>query len=152
MNFINLATTDNLTSAEHLGARLGEEGIPTRVHDERDMQKFALLTKPKGYSKVLVQEEDYGRAAAKIQDWESRDSELASHIFSCPECGSFAVEYPQFTRKAFLTPMIIEWMSNVGLFEKQFYCRKCHAVWPPAPPSPHPKRGTAASVLAPPAE
>ena len=50
-------------------------------------------------------------------------------VYSCPECGSFGVEYPQYTRK-FFTPLLIEWMSNFGLFEKAFYCRKCHYTWP----------------------
>ncbi|MDZ4286747.1 MAG: DUF2007 domain-containing protein [Prosthecobacter sp.] len=150
MNFINLATVDNLSEAESLSLRLSDHGIPTRVHDERNMQRFLFLTKPKGYSYVQVQEQDYARAAALIQEWEAESPTFATHIFSCPECGSFAVEYPQFTRKAFIVPLVLEWLSNIGLYEKQFYCRKCHATWPPRQPSSAPAAGMPASVLVPP--
>ena len=150
MNFINLATTDKLSAAEELSTRLSGHGIPTRVHDERDMQRFLFLTKPKGYSYVQVQEQDYAKAASLLQEWEAESPSFSSHIFSCPECGSYAVEYPQFTRKFLITPLHIELMSALGLFKKQFYCRKCHAMWPPSPPTPTHKPGLPASVLAPP--
>jgi transposase-like protein len=152
-DFINFATVDNLTQAESLSRKLGVEGIPTRVYDERDVQRFVFMTKPKGYSFVQVREKDYTRAAALLQEWELEDPELASHVFNCPECGSFAVEYPQFTRKFLITPLHIELMSSLGLFKKQFYCRKCHATWLPEAntvPSPAPRRRMAAEALTPP--
>ena len=153
MKFINFATMDSPSEAEAVSRRLGEHGVAARAHDERDVQRFLFATKPKGFSIVQVDEGDYGKAAALLQEWEEENPQLASHIFRCPECASFAVEYPQFTRKVFITPVIVEWMSNLGLFEKQFYCRKCHATWPPGPAS-HltPKTAMPQSVLVPPSD
>jgi hypothetical protein len=150
MKFINLATMDDNKEAEALSVRLEGEGIPSRLNDESKVQSLIFATRPKGFAIVQVQEEDYPRAVQLVQEWESDNPSIASHIFSCPECGSYAVEYPQFTRKVLITPMLLEWLSNLGLFKKQFYCRKCNATWPPEQrpvKSPHPQ-----SVLVPPHE
>lgn len=152
MNFINLATMDDPKEAERLSLNLEGEGIPSRFVDESTVQRFVFASKPKGFSIVQVQEQDYTRAAGLLQQWEADNRNMANHLFSCPECGSYAVEYPQYTRKVLITPMLMEWLSNLGLFEKHFYCRKCNATWPPAErkipnPAPRPE-----SVLVPPHE
>ncbi len=131
MKLINLATLDNNTEAQNLTHLLSEKGIHARVMDESDMQRFLFMTKPKAFSNVQVYENDYERGAAAIQDLAENRHPIRHHIFSCPECGSLAVEYPQFTRKFLITPLLVEWLSKVGLFEKEFYCRKCHWTWAP---------------------
>lgn len=130
MNYINLATLDSMYEAENLAEALSRNGITARTHDEQDVQRFIFFTKPKAFSIVQVHDADYARAVNLIQDMQSTHEPVCRHIFSCPECGSLAVEYPQFTRKYFITPLLLEWASNFGLFEKKFYCRKCHALWP----------------------
>jgi hypothetical protein len=130
MNYINLATLESMHEAERLATLLGKEGIKSRTHDEADIQRFIFLTKPKAFSIVQVVEEDYARAVSFIQALHDAHEPVCNHIFSCPDCGSLAVEYPQFTRKYFITPTLLEWASNFGLYKKQFYCRKCHCTWP----------------------
>lgn len=130
MNYINLATMDSKYEADRLAELLSEQGIKARMHDERDMQLFVFFTKPKAFAIVQVSEEEYSRAIAYIQHLHDLNDPVCEHIFSCIECGSLAVEYPQFTRKYLITPLLLEWASNLGLFKKQFYCRKCHSMWP----------------------
>ena len=106
-------------------------GVSTQLHDERDVQRFLFFTKPKANIKLHVKEKDYARAAAMLIGFEKEHPEYARHIFSSPECGSFAVEYPPFTRKFLITPLLIEWMISLGLFAKQCDCRECHHSWAP---------------------
>ncbi|MDB6006796.1 MAG: hypothetical protein JWR15_3783 [Prosthecobacter sp.] len=108
---------------------LSEHGIEHAAYDEGDLQMFVFMSKPGANMKVQVSEEDYAEAVTCLIEFEQKHPDLVGHIFSCPECGSFAVEYPQFSRK-FITPLFLEWLSNLGLFKKQCYCRKCHATWP----------------------
>lgn len=130
MNFINLATLDNVYEAERLSTLLNERGFKTRLHDESDVQRFVFLTKPKAFSIVQVQDGDYSQAVSILQELQERHDPACRHVFSCPDCGSLAVEYPQYTRKYFITPLLLEWAANFGLYDKQFYCRKCHSMWP----------------------
>ncbi|TDU73353.1 hypothetical protein EI77_01823 [Prosthecobacter fusiformis] len=147
MNIINLATMDRLREAEQLAEKLAGRGIKTRVHDESDMQRFLFLTKPLGHFILQVDEAAYSQAVSIIQDLQDENDPICNHIFSCPECSSLAVEYPQFTRKFLITPLLIEWASDLGLFKKKFYCRKCHATWLPAPASATPKISHSQDIL-----
>lgn len=147
MNFINLATMDNPYVADQLAETLTQHGIKSRMHDESSVQRFVFLTKPKGFSIVQVPETDYARAISVLQELQDEQDRICDHIFSCPECGSLAVEYPQFTRKYFITPLLLEWASNLGLFKKEFYCRKCHWTWAPIPAAERPKISRAPEIL-----
>lgn len=147
MNLINLATMDRKLEADELAVKLSNHGINSRVHDESDVQRFLFLTKPKGHFIIQVKEDEYSQAISVIQGLQDAEDPVCEHIFSCPECGSLAVEYPQFTRKYFITPLLIEWASTLGLFAKKFYCRKCHAEWPPAPPSSNPRISHSQDIL-----
>ncbi|HEY1084096.1 MAG TPA: hypothetical protein VGE29_17665 [Prosthecobacter sp.] len=147
MNYINLATMDSVHEAERLADMLSRHGLKARMHDESDIQRFIFFTKPKAFSIVQVPDPDYSRAVSFIQDLHDTHDPLCNHIFSCPDCGSLAVEYPQFTRKYFITPLLLEWASNFGLFEKEFYCRKCHSTWPYAAGAELPKISHASEVL-----
>jgi len=147
MNMINLATMDRLREADQLSDKLADRAISTRVHDEADMQRFLFLTKPKGHYIVQVNESAYSEAVSLIQELQEANDPVCNHIFSCPECGSLAVEYPQFTRKFLITPLLIEWAASLGLYQKKFYCRKCHAMWLPAPASSSPKISHSPDIL-----
>lgn len=128
-DFIDLACFDGHYAAEYCRAELEKHGIESQIYDERNVQTFIFLTQPKASFKVLVKSADYSRAAELLIELEKADPQVATLVYSCPECGSFAVEYPQFSRK-FITPLFMEWMSNLGVFKKLCYCRKCHATWP----------------------
>jgi hypothetical protein len=131
-DLVDLASFDGHFAADSCCEHLEKQGIEAHLYDERDVQTFLFLTRPKASLKVQVREEDYGKAVAQLIELEKQSPEVAALIYSCPDCGSFAVEYPQFSRK-FITPLFLEWLSNLGLFEKQCYCRKCHCLWPRKP-------------------
>lgn len=131
-DLVDLACFDGHYAAEYCCEKMEENGIEAHLHDERGVQTFIFLTKPRASMKVQVKEADYSRAVELLIEIEKASPDVASLIYSCPDCGSFAVEYPQFSRK-FMTPLFLEWLSNLGLFEKQCYCRKCHCLWPRAP-------------------
>ena len=126
--FIDLASFSSRKAASLFRSHLDENGIGTGSYDERDLQLFVFLTKPGASIKLQVSECDYARAATLLIEFEKEHPEFARFIFSCPECGSFAVEQPQFTRK-FFTVVLVEWFVSIGLFPKQCYCRKCHHTW-----------------------
>lgn len=128
-DLLDLATFDHQKAVEPFCLHLAEHGIEASVYDEGDLQMFIFMTKPGANIKVQVREEDYAEAVKLLIDFEQQQPQFLRYIYSCPECGSFAVEYPQFSRK-FITPLFLEWLSNFGLFQKQCYCRKCHATWP----------------------
>ncbi|MGV3662854.1 MAG: hypothetical protein ACO1TE_21900, partial [Prosthecobacter sp.] len=125
----DLASFDDSQAAERCCQHLEANGVDTHFYDESGLQSVVFLTKPKASLKIQVAEEDYGRAVQLLIDFEKENPQVAASIYSCPDCGSFAVEYPQFSRK-FMTPLFLEWLSNLGLFKKQCYCRKCHSTWP----------------------
>jgi hypothetical protein len=127
-DLIDLASFSSHKAAELFCQQLHSQGIETQVFDERDLQLFVFMTAPKAYMKIQVQEEKYAEAAALLIEFEKNHPEYARYLYSCPECGSFAIEYPQYTRK-FITPLLVEWLSIFGLFPKQCYCRKCHYTW-----------------------
>ncbi|WP_395748888.1 hypothetical protein [Prosthecobacter sp.] len=130
-DLIDLASFDDPKAVEPCCVHLIDHGIDPEVYDESDVQSFVFFTKPRANVKLQVKEEDYAEAVEQLIEFEQQHPEMASSIYSCPECGSFAVEYPQFSRK-FMTPLFLEWLSNLGLFKKQCYCRKCHAMWLPS--------------------
>lgn len=125
----DLASFDDSQAAERCCQHLEANGIETHFYDESGLQSVVFLTKPKASLKIQVQEDDYARAVRLLIDFEKENPLVAGSVYSCPDCGSFAVEYPQFSRK-FVTPLFLEWLSNFGLFKKQCYCRKCHSTWP----------------------
>lgn len=127
-DLVDLATFDSPRAAQLFCQYLRDHGIETTVYDEGDLQMFVFLTKPAANLKVQVEEEDYAEAVTCLIEFEKQNPQLLPFIYSCPDCGSFAVEYPQFSRK-FITPLFLEWLSNLGLFPKQCYCRKCHSTW-----------------------
>lgn len=127
-DLFDLASFEDHKTLELFCLYLSEHGIEHAAHDEADLQMFVFLTKPGASLKVQVSEEAYAEAVTCLIEFEQKHPDLVPSIYSCPECGSFAVEYPQFSRK-FMTPLLLEWLSNLGLFRKQCYCRKCHAMW-----------------------
>ena len=134
MDLVDLASFDDESAMEAFSEHLKANGVGTDTYDEGDLQRFIYMSKPKASKKIQVREENYVRGVHLLIDFEKSHPHLAPLVHSCPECGSFAVEYPQYTRK-FFTPLLVEWLSNIGLFEKEFYCRKCHYTWPKKPVS-----------------
>ena len=129
-DLVDLASLDDHHAADLCCERLSAHGLEVEIYDEKDLQSWVFFTKPRAHLKIQVREEDYAAAVDLLIRLEQQNPQLAASLYSCPECGSFAVEYPQFSRK-FITPLLLEWLSNLGLFKKSCYCRKCHATWQP---------------------
>lgn len=147
MELINLATMDRRREADLLAEKLSDQGIAVRVHDESDVQRFLFLTKPIGHFILQVDPNQYSQAVEFIQQLEDENDPICDHLFNCPDCGSLAVEYPQFTRKFLITPLLVEWGASLGLYKKKFYCRKCHCTWLPMPASALPRIPRTQDVL-----
>lgn len=127
-DLVDLVSFDEQHVVDLCCQHLNEQGVETHFYNERGLQSLVFLTKPRASLKVQVKDEHYAKAVTLLIEFEKAHPQIAPLIHSCPECGSFAVEYPQFTRK-FITPLFLEWLSNLGLFKEQFYCRKCHCLW-----------------------
>ena len=97
-----IASFNEVAHAEALVERLGKEGIEADVHDESDQQKWQLWNlKPRAHLLVRVGVNDEARARALLQVWAAEPGNVPGAV-RCPECGSFSIEYPQFSRKTLL--------------------------------------------------
>jgi hypothetical protein len=127
MEWVNLATFNEVQPAEPLVSRLKDTGIPARIHDEQKLQKW-FLTEPLANIRVQVERHRHEEARRCLDEWHLAEGALREAVH-CPECGSADVAYPQFTRK-FILPSIGVFLSTLGFMEKQFYCENCHFTWP----------------------
>jgi len=91
------------------------------------------MSKPQANAKVLVTEDDFGRAQALMVEWEAADPDIGA--IRCPQCNSPRIEYPQLTRK-FLTPALAAILFALKVFQKEFYCQDCHFTWTNEPEHP----------------
>ena len=128
-DLLDLAIFDNRETAELFCQYVESRGIDSSIYDEGDLQMFFFLTKPAANNKVQVRDEDYTEAVTCLIDFENQYQKLLPIIYSCPDCGCFEVQHPQFSRK-FITPLLLDWLSNPCLFSKQCYCHRCQATWP----------------------
>ena len=127
MEWANVATFNEMSPAEALKRRLEGAGVPARIHDEQNLQKW-FLTEPLASVRLQVERHHYTRTRELLAEWHAADGVLRDAVL-CPECGSAEIEYPQFTRKNIL-PSIGVFLSTLGFMEKQFYCQDCHYTWP----------------------
>ena len=94
-----LAAFNEKQPAEALVARLQGSGIDADIHDESSQQKWQLwnLT-PLAHLHVRVGVAQEASARKLLEQWTAEDGTSLGAV-RCPECGSFGVEYPQFSRK-----------------------------------------------------
>jgi hypothetical protein len=140
MNRVAIATFPNRAQAEPAQRRLAQAGIPCEIHDELRLEKLWFVGKPAAGVRLEVPAEEFERAYSQLQEWDTTEGALRDAI-RCPECKSFRVDYPQFTRKSFLPNLVMGLGAAVGVVEKEYYCEDCHYTWP--------KEGTRASLLRP---
>jgi hypothetical protein len=133
-----IASFNELAHAEALFQRLGKEGIEADIHDESNQQKWQLWNlKPLAHLLVRAGVNDETRARALLQLWASEPGGVPGAV-RCPECGSFSVEYPQFSRKTLLGALPSA-LAAAGVIERDYYCEKCHFTWPAEPPKAGPE-------------
>ena len=133
-----LAAFNELPPAETLVARLKESGIESLVHDESSQQKWQLWNlQPHAHLHVRVRVDQEEPARELLKGWVA---EAGSNLGAvrCPDCGSFTVEYPQFSRKTLLGALPAA-LATGGLIERAYYCESCHPTWPTEPPKQEPE-------------
>lgn len=123
-----MATFSDLDKAHKVRLRLIQAGVPAEVKDESKWQRFWFLSRPLAADKVVVPSHDYDRAMAVLKEADERDHLLQGEL-RCPQCGSAAIQFPQFTRK-FVTTTIVEILCLLHILDRQFYCEGCHFTWP----------------------
>lgn len=129
MNRIALALFPNRAKAEPLRHRLEEAGIGAEIHDELRLEKLWFVSKPETGARLEAPSEQFERAIDLLLDWDAAEGALRDAI-RCPECKSFRIEYPQFTRKFLIPNLALGPLSALGLVEKEYYCQDCHFTWP----------------------
>ena len=140
MTRIPIATFASSAKADPLRKRLAEAGIQAEIHDELRLEKLWFVSKPETGVRLEAPCDQYERAIDLLLQWERAEGALRDAIH-CPECKSFRVEYPQFTRKFLIPNLALGPLSAMGLVEKEYYCQDCHFTWP--------KEGTRPSKLRP---
>ena len=125
---VTIATFNEPDKAKRLKQRFQEAGVRADVHNERYLQGVAFMSKPQANAKVMVDDSDFERAHALMNEWEATDPDIAAAIIRCPQCGSSNIEYPQMSRK-FLTPGLVILLCAVKIIPKEFYCQDCHYTW-----------------------
>ena len=133
-----LAAFNELQPAEALLARLKESGIESFIHDESNQQKWQLWNlKPHAHLHVQVPVDQEENARHLLTGWVAEAGSSLGAV-RCPDCGSFTVEYPQFSRKTLVGAMPAA-LATAGLIEQAYYCEACHLTWPTEPPKKEPE-------------
>jgi len=129
MEYVTIITFHEPEPAETLRHRLHDEGIEAKVEDDRNLQKYAFISKPLAGIKLQVDKAKFKRAETLLNEWKSSDTALNDAIH-CPQCGSSRLEYPQFSRKSFVPNFILGLFMAAGFVPREFYCQECHFTWP----------------------
>lgn len=133
-----LAVFNDLAPAENLVRRLEESGVEVSVLDESSQQQWQLWNlAPRAHLHVRVAVESEGRARELMQAWIAQEGGDLGAV-RCPECGSFKVEYPQFSRKTLLGALPSA-LAAAGVIERNYYCEACHFTWPDEAPKAEPE-------------
>lgn len=133
-----LAAFNERQPAEALVARLRSSGIEADIHDESNQQKWQLWNMtPMAHLHVRVGVDAEANARKLVNEWAAEESANLGAV-RCPECGSFSIEYPQFSRKTIVGALPAA-LAAAGVIERGYYCEECHFTWPPETPKPGPE-------------
>lgn len=131
---MTVATFNDREPADHLAARLRQEGVNAEVYDESNEQKWKLFNlKPRAHLRVRVHTHDETAAEGLLQQW--RDEPVLAEAVRCPECHSSRIEFPQFSRRTIMGALPAA-LAATGVIEQDFYCENCHFTWPAVKPAP----------------
>jgi transposase-like protein len=123
-----VATFHNRSSAEAFGEYLLSHGLGMNVRDERRVQRYWFLARPRAGVHVLVLKERLPLAEQMLKEWEATVTP-STRAIHCPSCDSSRIQYPQMTRR-FLLPTIVAQVGVwLGIFTQSYYCESCHHTW-----------------------
>lgn len=128
---MTVATFDSEVDADRLRARFDEAGIGAEVLDERAEQRFLFFSKPHSGLKVRVGKDQVEQADRLMREWDRAEGILTDAV-CCPECGSYAVEYPQFSRKTYQS-VFFAMLTALRFMRRLYYCKECQFTWSPEP-------------------
>ncbi len=128
MNRIRLALFGDRVTAEPVRSCLLKAGIPAEIHDGLQLERLWFVSKSAAGARLEVPARQFDRSIQLLQEWDAVQGVLRGAI-RCPECKSLRVDFPQFTRKSFLTNLAVGLIAELRLVERQYYCEDCHCMW-----------------------
>jgi len=125
---IIIATFDDPSAAEKFKERLFQEGVPAEVHDDRKLQRFWFLSRPRARMQVKVANENYERAEKLYRELDAANDSSVCAAIRCPQCRSSRIQYPHMTRH-FILPTLVAHLTILFGFKRNFYCQNCQHTW-----------------------
>lgn len=127
-----LAVFNEIEAADSLAAQLKGSAVEASVRNEATQQNWQLWNlEPRAHLHVCVHTDQEARAMELLKGWIAAEGNDLGAI-RCPDCGSFQVEYPQFSRKTLLGALPSA-MAAAGVIDRNYYCQACHFTWPEEP-------------------
>jgi hypothetical protein len=128
MNRIRVAIFHERGAADAICRRLRQAGIAAETHDELRLARLWFVSKTAAGVRLEVPARAFEKSSALLLQWDALEGALQTAI-RCPECRSWRVDYPQFTRKSLFPNLAMGLVAELGLVQKQFYCEACHCMW-----------------------
>jgi rubredoxin len=129
MKTIAVALASERAKAEAIRRRLLEAGFAAVLREETMLQKLWFVSRRSAGVWIEVPAEQFEAAEQRLVGWAAAEGGMPDTI-RCPECGSFLVDYPQFTPRSILTNVAMGLAAEAGVVEKDYYCEACHYTWP----------------------
>ncbi len=129
MNRMTVALFANRAGAEPIQQRLRRSGVAAEIREQSAWEKFWFISRKSAGARLEVPANEFERGEELLLDWDAAEGALRDAI-RCPECRSLRIDYPQFTRKSVLTNLAMGLAAELGLVEKDYYCKDCHFTWP----------------------
>ncbi len=126
---MSIAAFDHAEPAERLAVRLRDAGFKAEMLDETSAQKWQLYNlQPRAHFRVVVPEDTAEAVTQQLREWDRTEQAMAEAI-RCPQCQSWRVEYPQFSRRTLMGALPAA-LAAAGVIERDFFCTSCQFTWP----------------------
>jgi hypothetical protein len=128
MSTMPIVLFKDAVKAEPLKKRLEQCGISAQVHDWLHLEKLWFTSSREAGAHIEVPSDQFERACQLLDAWEKEGA--LNEAIRCPECNSYRIDYPQFSRKSFIPNVMLGIAATIGIVEKDYYCQDCHYTWP----------------------
>jgi len=128
MSTTRVAHFENCAQAEPARQYLLRSGIKAEIHAELGLAKLWFVSRCQAGVRLEVPGQETARSL-KLLGQEDTPSEILHDAVRCPECHSLRVDFPQFTRKSLLTNVVMGFLAEIHLLERNYYCEDCHFMW-----------------------
>lgn len=126
--WVNVALFENLGAGKKLEAILNGKGFEARTRDDKWMQLFLFLCRPRATFRVQVRQNNF-KGALEFLETQPEAAAAVQRAIHCPSCGSLRVNYPQMTRKFFLPTVLLHLGIIFRIIDHEAYCEHCHHTW-----------------------